>query len=342
MINVLILGAGGPAGINLARCLRMSKHALRLIGADMSPFRLQLPDLDVRCRVDSCRAAIYHEQVSDIVRREHVDFVFAQPDVEVLELARNSGYGAATALPAISVIEICQNKYSTYCHLSGRVSVPATIEADHINDTKFEALARENRKVWVRSRFGAGSHAAAPASSLEEMKWWINYCCNHKKVAARDFIVAEYLPGNDYAWQGVWWKGQFLGGVTRKRLEYAAAGLSPSGQSSSASLAVIVDEPFIENLGKSAVLALSKTPTGSFGVDMKCRGDGTACITEINAGRFYTTCNFHAACGLNLPDALLASALGLPAPTLIPSKAGLMWIRSMDRDPKIIEGTSNV
>ena len=55
-------------------------------------------------------------------------------------------------------------------------------------------------------------------------------------------------------------------------------------------------------------------------------------VTEINAGRFFTTSNFFAAAGINMPDMLVRCALGEDVEPIgtAPLRAGLYWIRMVD------------
>jgi carbamoyl-phosphate synthase large subunit len=67
---------------------------------------------------------------------------------------------------------------------------------------------------------------------------------------------------------------------------------------------------------------------------MKCDRSGTPRVTEINAGRFFTTSNFFAYAGLNMPWIYLQLAMGgrPPAglPRTAPLPAGLWWVRNPD------------
>ena len=71
-------------------------------------------------------------------------------------------------------------------------------------------------------------------------------------------------------------------------------------------------------------------------VDLKENKAGAPCVTEINIARFFTTSNFFAAAGSNMPWYYLMLAFGEELPELprfnaVP--AGLYWIRLMDKGP---------
>ena len=73
-------------------------------------------------------------------------------------------------------------------------------------------------------------------------------------------------------------------------------------------------------------------PQGVYCVDMKESEEGVPKVTEINAGRFFTTSNFFAAAGLNMPDIYVQCAMGgHPERTASsPLPPGLHWVRMMD------------
>jgi hypothetical protein len=63
-------------------------------------------------------------------------------------------------------------------------------------------------------------------------------------------------------------------------------------------------------------------------------------VTEINAGRFFTTSNFFAAAGLNMPDMLVRCAIGERPPRCgsSPLPPDLFWIRMVDMGYVLVPG----
>jgi carbamoyl-phosphate synthase large subunit len=90
----------------------------------------------------------------------------------------------------------------------------------------------------------------------------------------------------------------------------------------------------------SAIRALDPEPRGAFCVDVKEASDGRPRVTEINAGRFFTTSNFFAAAGLNMPDMLVRCALGeqLARLSSSPLDPDLYWIRMVDMTCALVAG----
>ena len=105
-------------------------------------------------------------------------------------------------------------------------------------------------------------------------------------------------------------------------------------------MARTVDEPGVDDLAMRSIRALDPKPCGAYCVDIKESASGVPNVTEINAGRFFTTSNFFAAAGLNMPDMLIRCALG-ERPTAVgtsPLPADLYWIRMVDMGYVLVPG----
>jgi len=160
-------------------------------------------------------------------------------------------------------------------------------------------------------------------------------------MSASDFMASEFLPGREFAYQSVWQEGRLVAGQVRERVEYLYGHLTPHGQTSTPSVARTVSNPAVDELSMSAIRALDPHPCGAYCVDIKEADDGSPRVTEINAGRFFTTSNFFAAAGLNMPDLLMRCALGErvePVGTS-PLEADLYWIRMVDMGYALVRGS---
>jgi predicted ATP-grasp superfamily ATP-dependent carboligase len=336
LIRVLILGAGGAAGVNFTRALRRSEVPYYLIGTDVNAHRLLLPDLDERHAIDRADSDSHGDSIRAIVDQSGPDLIYAQADSEVRYLIDHP-HPLATMLPAPAAWRIAGDKMGLNAWLDELgIPVPRSIPADNPDAPEvFEELRRQSGKVWVRARTGAGSKAALPVATYRQMANWIDYWCEFRHLRPADFMMCEFLPGDDYAHQSLWHKGRLVTSVARQRLEYVFGEQMPSGQSSTPSVARIVHNPTLNALAESAVKAIDPAPNGVYGVDCKTDAAGMIRVTEINVGRFYTTSDFYAAAGCNLPDLLVRAGLGLeaePPAQRDPIRAGVTWIRSLDRE----------
>lgn len=87
--------------------------------------------------------------------------------------------------------------------------------------------------------------------------------------------------------------------------------------------------------------ATSDKPHGVYCVDMKEGSDGVPKVTEINIGRFFTTSNFFAHAGLNMPAMYLelgmTSKLAKKPQQLNALADDLYWVRMIDMGFKLVK-----
>jgi carbamoyl-phosphate synthase large subunit len=343
--TVLVTGAGGVAARNFIRSLRLADESLTIIGTDSRPEQLQVSDVDRRRVVPRSDDPQWAQSLERLVQEHRVDAIHAQPDVEVKALAAARDARTITAamlLPDTTTIARCQDKLACAERLTeAEVAVPASAPLD---ETSVAAIAKlGGGTAWVRARSGAGSRAALPVQTSAQAAAWAHWWEAMRGVPADEFMVCEYLPGREYAFQSLWFDGELVTSAARERVEHLFASQMPSGQSSTPSLAVSVHEQPVNETAIAAVRAVDSKPHGVYCVDLRCRADGTPCVTEINAGRFFTTSDFFAEAGANMPYAWLALTLGHDAPALdavdaVP--AGLWWVRAVDSAPTLVRNAT--
>ena len=150
-------------------------------------------------------------------------------------------------------------------------------------------------------------------------------------------MISEFLPGREFAFQSLWHDGSLVESQTRERVEYLFGSLVPSGQTSTPSVARTVQRPDVAEIATKAVRAIDPNANGVFCADLKEDASGRPRVTEINAGRFFTTSNFFATAGLNMPYDYLRLAAGHAVPERIePLEEGLYWIRMVDMGYRLV------
>lgn len=354
MTKILITGAGGSAAYNFKDSLDLRKGKYKTVGADAKKFHLELINVERRYIVPRVDDPNYIDVLNRIIEKEKIDFLHPQPDVEVAFLSQHlNKIGAKTFLPDAEVIERCHNKM-TFNELLGSkgVAVPKAFHITGQDELKhaLKVLLKIQPKIWLRAIRGAGSKGSLPINSFYQGDAWIDYWRNFRGIDYGDFMASEFLPGPEYAWQSLWYKGSLVTAQARQRLEYIFGNLTPSGQTSSPSVAKTVNYDKVDEAGQAAVRAVSDTPHGVFCVDMKEDANGTPKVTEINAGRFFTTSNFFAHAGLNMPDMYIDLALKgkmshPPKKQLQPLPDNLYWVRMIDMGYKLVtdaEWTSQI
>lgn len=345
MPRVLITGGGGAAAANFRDALRLSGRDYRVVASDASPYHLELLDAEHRYLVPKAGEPGYLDAINRIVDAGSVDFVHPQPDVEVAFLAEQRDRLAAPVfLPDASTIELCHDKMAFNAHVKAAgVAVPQAVHVTCRQDlrTAIDDLLAIGQRVWLRAIRGAGSRASLPVDSFDQGDGWIDYWRSFRGLGYGDFMVSEFLPGAEFAWQSLWHEGSLVTSQARQRVEYFWGNHMPSGQSSSPSVARTANRDDVNKAGEAAVRAVAERPHGVFCVDMKENAAGDPMVTEINPGRFFTTSNFFAHAGLNMPDMYVQLGTGNrldAAPAVYdPLPENLYWVRMIDMGYRLVE-----
>jgi len=298
--------------------------------------------LNIWCQKNS--ESNYIGVIKKIIEQENIGFVHIQPDVEVSFWSKNRGeLKEKLLLPSEKAIEACHDKM--YCNaLLKSKGIPAP-DSYHVKDKKsigeaLNNLKSKNEKIWVRAIRGAGSRASLPVKEIEHAESWIDYWNKNKGTSYQDFMLAEFLPGKEYAFQSIWKNGELVTSQARERKEYVFGNLTPSGQSSSPSVAVSVHNEKVNEIATKAILAIDENASGVFCVDLKENKEGTPCVTEINIGRFFTTSDFFSKAGSNMPYYYIKMAYNEKLPFLKKYDSvdsGLHWLRIIDMGKKLVK-----
>jgi biotin carboxylase len=342
--TLLLLGAGGSAASNVVDSLRRSEHRYTLVGGDASPLRLHLSRCDERIVIPRADDPSYPENLVAAAVQWGCEVIHPQADADVLAVGHaRDVLPAATYLPPQESLALAADKFAFTDRLHGAsVPVPEMASCDLINDVAqaAEKLLGSFDRVWVRARSGAGARASLPVSSSEQAEAWVEWWVAERGLAPSDFMLSEFLPGREFAYQSVWQDGELVAGQARERLEYLYGHFTPSGQSSTPAVARTVRIPEIDEVAVAAIRALDPEPRGVYCVDMKESAGGQPKVTELNAGRFFTTSNFFAAAGLNMPDLLVRCALGERPERYgsSPLDPDLYWVRMVDMGYVLVPG----
>jgi len=331
--KILVTGVGGSAGMNFVQSLRLADKDIIIIGTDCSKYYARLSVADRTYVVPSCNDPMYLHAINDIIINEGVEFIHAQPDPEVKFLSdHREDIAAKIFLPERKTIDIAQDKYRfNKLMYENCVSVPMT---RRVKDPDYlrKYFAMSPGKLWLRAAQGAGSLAALPVTNYDQAYTWIEYW-RTRGLKWEDFILSEFLPGKEYAFQSLWKDGMLITSAARQRIEYLFQNRMPSGQSSTPTIARSVHNELVNFHSIMAIKTLDPNATGIFCVDLKEDKYGVPHITEINVGRFFTTSLFFAKAGSNMPYYYIKMAYGedpgdLPEINAVPE--GLYWIRQID------------
>ena len=338
--RILVTGCGGSAATNFIKSLRHAPEDFYIVGTDCSKYYAKLSQADKTYVLPHYTDKNYLIELNYIIVKENIEFVHIQPDPEVAFISEHRDYiKADTFLPDARTIRIAQNKYRLNTLLRDyRVPVPSTekvVDPDNLR----RLMDIKAGKLWLRAMRGAGSLAALPVDNYNEAYYWIEYWVK-KGLSWKDFIISEFLPGKEYAFQSLWDDGNLITSAARERLEYLFQARMPSGQSSTPTVARSVHNKLLNGIAYTAVKALDPEATGVFCIDLKENEEGVPAVTEINAGRFFTTSNFFTLAGSNMPYYYILMAYGEKLPLLPKYNAvpkDLYWVRGMDCGQVIIK-----
>jgi len=289
MTRVLVTGAGGVAGVNFVRALRASPRGYYLVGSDFNKYHIVYPDVDSRYMTPRHSDRGFVPRVVEIAREEQVDFVHPQPSSEAYVIsAKQETLPFRVFLPAAKVMRVGQDKLLSQKRLAAAgVPVARTREIGGKRDVR-AAFAALGRPLWVRARHGAGGRLSLLCESAAQAALWVELWVARGN-RYDEFIVQEYLPGRNIAWDSVWRDGRLVTSYCRERLEYPLKHISPSGITGTPSVSRIVHDPRANETGRRAVLAIDKRPSGAYSIDIKESADGRPCVTEVDSGKFHTT-----------------------------------------------------
>jgi hypothetical protein len=287
--RVLVMGAGTGPSNNLIRSLRAGDLPLVIVGCHADRFVLKKSGADRSYLVPPPAHPDALRVLTDIVGRERIDLLIPNSDTDVRAISRlRAKIPCRLFLPGPAVIELCQDKYDLTAFLRAR-GVPAPLTYPVTDLAKIDELFRRlasPARAWCRIRVGSSSMGAIPVTRPEQARHWISYWDEMRRVPPTAFTLSEYLPGRDFAVQGLWRDGALILLKICERLSYFAGGSQPSGVSSTPALGKIVSVPSVVEVCRQAIGALDATASGIFSIDLKENSDHVPCVTEINAGRF--------------------------------------------------------
>ena len=347
MKRIMCTGAGGPAGINFTMSLRIAPEKLFVVGTEANAHFLHLASTNVKYLVPRAKDPSYVDRLNVVIRKEKIEFLHPQPDVEVETVSENrEKIEAKVFLPSKSAVKACQDKLeSARIWKSRNVPVARTVEVQRERDVG-EALEELGSPIWIRARHGAGGRGSTPADNLETAVSWIKYW--RGRGVTWEFIAQEHLPGRNIAFHSLWRDGELVTSMARERLEYIYPYLAPSGIMGTPAVQRTVHDETVNKIATEAVLAIDSSFNGIASVDLKENAEGVPCVTEINPGRMFTTSYFFSYASkvlrkdycANIPYLYTKLAFGekvpeMPEYNVLP--ADVYWIRHMDAPARLVK-----
>jgi len=346
MKRIIVTGAGGPASINFVMSLRIAPEKMFTVGTETSPHRTHLAPTDAVYRIPAATESEYIDVINDIARKERVELIHPQPDIEVKVISENrEKLDVNVFLPSKQAVRICQDKLeSAKTWLKKGVPTAKTMELRDESDVE-RAFEEFGSPIWVRAKRGAGGRGSTPAYNKETALAWIQYW----RARGKDweFIAQEHLGGRNIGFHSLWKDGELVVSMARERVEYIYPHLAPSGITGTPAVQRTIHDEKVNKIATEAVLAVDPNFEGIACVDLKENDEGTPCATEINAGRMFTTSFFFSYASktlynnysANIPYLYVKLAYrenipNIPKYNVLPE--GLYWIRHMDAPARLV------
>jgi carbamoyl-phosphate synthase large subunit len=327
--------------------LRAAPEKMMLVGTDSNEYFLNLAITDQRYLVPRAKDPAYIDKLNEIISKEKIEFLHAQPDIEVKAVSENrEKLDAPVFLPSKAAVVACQDKLeSAKVWHKKNVPVARTMEIRKDSDID-KAFADFGSPIWVRARHGAGGKGSSPADNRETAVAWIRYW--KSRGVDWEFIAQEHLPGRNIAFHSLWKNGELVVSMARERLEYIYAYLAPSGITGTPAVQKTVHYEAVNKIGTEAVLSIDQEFNGIASVDLKENAAGVPCVTEINPGRMFTTSFFFSYASkmlrkdysANIPYlytklAYKESIPQMPKYNVLPSD--IYWVRHMDAPARLVK-----
>jgi carbamoyl-phosphate synthase large subunit len=318
-----------------------------LVGTDSNEYFLHLTTTDRKYLVPRAKDPTYIDTLNEIISKEQIEFLHAQPDVEVEAVSENrEKINANVFLPSKAAVKACQDKLeSAKVWKRKNVPVAKTIQLQKDEDID-KAFAEFGSPIWIRATRGAGGRGSTPADNRETALSWTKYW--KSRGVNWNFIAQEHLPGRNIAFHSVWKDGELVTSMARERIEYIYSYLAPSGIMGTPAVQRTVHDKAVNKIGTDAVLAVDSNFSGIASVDLKENKQGVPYVTEINPGRMFTTSFFFSYASkvlrkdycANIPYLYtkLAYKEGIPEmPKYDILPADVYWIRHMDAPARLVK-----
>jgi len=221
MINVLVTGVGGPAGMAVVQSLKIAPERIRIIGADMNPLAPGFRISDESEIIPPCTSSTFIESVLDVCKKFKVDVVIPTVDEEIsvfsanLELFKSRNF--SIPIPSKWAVALARDKYLNSQFVNTGVLSPKTVLLGA--DTSLEnALSVVGLPCVLKRRIGRGGRGFAIIESINDLRYWIS------KSRGEQQILQEKIDGDLLLVQAIAQDGKTFASIVHKRLETKTEG----------------------------------------------------------------------------------------------------------------------
>lgn len=336
-IKIVVTSAGRSAGLNFCRCLRKSDIEYEIIGLEGNKYSYFQMEADKKYYVPEYETEVeFIEFLKKVIKETNATFLYpSKSDKELLIISKyRKELNIKTFLPPHEMIEFYENKFLTYEFFKKEgLKVPYTQIINNENDLK--KLFKKLGNVWLRCTHGSGGKGSLPTKNYDLAKAWIE-----EFKGWGHFTGAEVLTPRTATWSGLWNEGKLIVSQVRERIYWEFGYLNLSGVTGITGAQMTKKDEFIDQLAERIIKNSNNKPHGIISIDFTYDKNGIPNPTEIQASRYYTSTFFMASLGLNFPDLLIKTALGIKLPNFLtkysPLEEGWIWIKFIDCLPKLV------
>lgn len=284
-IRVMVTGGGALLGQGILRALKNSTLNVYTIAVDVSPLSAGLFWANESFLVPSANSPAYIDAIRSVLDRTRPDIMFVGTDVELAPLALERDalerqFGTRVMVSSPEVVEICNNKYSTFIFFR-KHGFPAPKSALVSNKDDVERLIAEcGFPLVVKPCIGARSYGVGVAHNRSDLD---------KLMMLVERGVVQECVGDDkheYTASGLYFDGRCDATVVMRR----------DLRDGNTYRAFTVHDLNMDRLVKKWTEALK--PFGPANFQFRIDNFGVAKVFEIN-GRFSGTTPLRAHAGFN-------------------------------------------
>ena len=329
MANVLLTGAAGAIGMDLAFSLNLAKINVFATEADEDNFFLVSKSCKYYNKVFRAPRAgnkDYIHRINEIIEQEKIDIVIPNPDFEVGFISKvRDQIKSPLFLPSDETVQILLSKSLTAQKIGSLA--PRTFDVDSESDLR-KAISSE-KVVWLRPKTGAGGKGSLVVSDSKFGWMWIEYW--KERGFSSSWIAQEYLDGGNYNVTLIYDRDSNLCGMGMlERLGYIHEAISPTGVTGDVRMAKTVKLDEVVDVAKKAVKIIDRNPVGIFSVDLMGKK-----VSEINP-RFAGRPRLYTLSGANFPAHIVDIELNNNS-SYLESNEGYKLIRQVDIEPAAIK-----
>ncbi|GAA2698237.1 hypothetical protein GCM10010310_63530 [Streptomyces violaceolatus] len=334
-MTVLVVTSGDGTGLNFVRSLKRA-GGYRLVGLDTSIEDYVSSEADERFFVAAGPEDQFLDRVNTISARCGADLVYAADTNEWLELLsrRRESVNNPMFLPDHDDHVRAEDKWHTYqCLSDAGLPVPDSVLVRDGAD--LDRALRRHGAIWLRRTRGSGGAGSLATDAPALAHAWVESAGGWGQ-----FMAAERLSVRTATFSGVWFDGELVASQLRERTAWKYAHLAVSGVTGITSGQRTLWDEELHDLAVRSVRQTMSRPHGAVGVDFTYGQDGTPYVTEVQPARFYSSMEFLAAVGINLPDLYCRLAAGAELPTgrplINPIRSSFYWFKAVDKLPVLM------